>query len=68
MDQSLVNSKASDFTARYMQLHRDTLLQDSLKVRLRERIDFLACSLWLSHYKLLGRGGRGIDADFRKSR
>lgn len=49
MDQSLVNSKASDLTARYMQLHKDTLLQDSSKVRLRERIDFLAYILWLSH-------------------
>ena len=42
-----VNSKASDFTARYIELHKDMLLQDSLKMELRIGIDFPAYSLSL---------------------
>ena len=61
----LVNSKASDFPARLIQLHKDTLLQNRLRLELRIRIDFPAYSPSLVHQKLMERGGRGIDADFQ---
>ena len=59
---TLVNSKRLQRC--YIQLHKDTLLQNSVRLELRIRIDFPAYSLSLVHQKLMERGGRGIDTFF----